>query len=74
MIGMFKTTEGFMVLKQEGDVIQQINKVGEHEFGSVINLDKETEWKQWTGDTVIVNSNSDFKKYLAKLLMRNDYE
>ena len=60
-----------MILKQEGDIIQQINKVGEQEFVTVINLDKETEWKQWKGDTVIVNSNSDFKKYLAKLLMRN---
>jgi len=55
-----------MVLKQEGNVIQQTNKVGEQEFVTVVNLDKETEWKEWTGETIKVISTLGLKKYLTK--------
>ena len=55
-----------MVLKQEGDVIQQTNKVGDEEFVTVVNLDKETEWKEWTGEKIKVISTSGLKKYLMK--------
>jgi len=58
LIGILKTTETSMVLKQEGNVIQQTNKVGEQEFVTVVNLDKETEWKEWTGETIKVISNN----------------
>ena len=66
LIGILKTTETSMVLKQEGDVIQQTNKVGEQEFVTVVNLDKETEWKEWTGETIKVISTLGLKKYLTK--------
>jgi len=66
LIGILKTTETSMVLKQEGDVIQQTNKVGDEEFVTVVNLDKETEWKEWTGETIKVISTSGLKKYLMK--------
>jgi len=66
LIGILKTTETSMVLKQEGDVIQKNNKVGDEEFVTVVNLDKETEWKEWTGEKIKVISTSGLKKYLTK--------